>query len=174
MGKFYLISKKAQAWGMDLIIGFSIFIFVLSVFYIYSLNQSGGEINIIETLIYDGNLITNSIFSEGHPVEWNETNVTKIGILSDNKINETKLESFYNLTKNNYDKTKILFNTKYDYYFFIDPEFSFYDGKKEGIGKSGITRKNANQTSTNLIKITRFTVYKEKPVTAYLYIWDED
>jgi len=39
----------------------------------------------------------------------------------------------------------------------------------EGIGKPG-TNKN-DITAENLIKITRFTIYKEKPTTAYLYIW---
>ena len=35
-----------------------------------------------------------------------------------------------------------------------------------GIGKEA-------QNPKNLVKITRFTIYKEKPMTAYLYIFEE-
>ena len=41
----------------------------------------------------------------------------------------------------------------------------------EGIGQPGADKENIN--ALNLVKITKFTVYKNKPVTAYFYIWQE-
>jgi hypothetical protein len=41
----------------------------------------------------------------------------------------------------------------------------------EGIGKPGTTKINID--AINLIKVTRVTIYKNKPINAYLYIWEE-
>ena len=63
-----------------------------------------------------------------------------------------------------------MFRTQYDYYFFLEENISINSTEFEGIGKPGTTKNNLN--TTNLIKITRFTIFNEKPITAYLYIWD--
>jgi len=123
----------------------------------------------MQNLFYDGEIITNTILSEGYPINWNETNVDKIGILSDNKINETKLERFYNLAQTDYEETKIIFNTKYNYYLFLDKNITINSVSIEGIGKPGVNKNNIN--TENLIKITRITVFENKPATAYLYVW---
>ena len=41
----------------------------------------------------------------------------------------------------------------------------------DGIGKPGVTRDNIGETY-NLIKITRFSIYQNEPITVYLYIWE--
>ena len=48
----------------------------------------------IDALFYEGKIIASSILSEGYPVDWNSENVVTAGILTDNKINETKVERF--------------------------------------------------------------------------------
>lgn len=156
---------------MDLIIGLVIFLIGIVVFMIYSINYSGESEEIFSSLTYDGEIIMNEILSEGHPENWNTTNVIKIGILSNEKINQTKLEKFYNLSQTNYQTTKEIFNTPYEYYLFLEKPLSINEGTKEGIGKPGTTKDSID--STNLIKITRFTIYQNKPVTAYLYVWEE-
>ena len=100
-------SKRSQAWGMDLVIALAIFSVGLVAFYIYSLNAPSEAKEVIDSLFYDGKIIANSILSEGYPINWNLSNVVTLGILSENKINETKLRRFYNLTQTNYPKTKI-------------------------------------------------------------------
>jgi hypothetical protein len=129
---------------------------------------------------YDGKIISKMILSEGYPPDWNSTNVLKIGILSSNKIDETKLWMFYNLTKDNagYKNSKHIFNTKYDYYFFLVPSIkpiSPLDPELDGIGKPGLDRNTIIpiENPKNLIKVTRFTIYKDQPVTAYVYIWEK-
>jgi len=151
----------------------AVFIFTASmtIFFFYVLNDSseGGEN--LEKLYYEGAHITNLILSEGYPTNWNSENVVEIGILTNEKINETKLERFYNLTQEEYSKTRIKFNTKYDYYFFLDRNMTINSKTIEGIGKPGI--KKSNIDAENLIKISRATIYKNKPVAAELYIWKE-
>lgn len=164
-----LKSKKSQAWGIDLMVAFSIFLMGIFVFFIYSINYLGESKEILEDLAYDGKIITNAILSQGYPENWDETNVVKIGILNDNKINETKLEYFYNLAQNNYEQTKSLFNTRFDYFYFLDEDMTINSVDIEGIGKPGIDPDNID--AENIVKISRYVIYKDKPMTAYLYVF---
>jgi hypothetical protein len=163
--------KNAQAWGMDLMVGLMLFSFGIATFYLYSINNQGESRENFERINYDGNKIMNSILSEGYPLEWNTSNFIKIGILSGDKVNQTKLENFYNLTQNNYSITKAVFSTKYDYYFITD-NITYGTKAIEGIGKPGSTIATIPPEAKNLVKINRFIIYKEKPVSAYLYIWE--
>jgi hypothetical protein len=164
------MGKRAQSWGLDLMIGMTIFSLGIFSFYIYSLNYSSEGEEALRWMLYDGNMISNVILSEGYPADWNSSSVVKIGILSEGKINETKLERFYSLALENYSETKPLFNTKYDYFFFLDENFTIGSSQVNGIGKPSTNP--ASITSNNLVKITRFTIYKNKPVTAYIYVWE--
>jgi hypothetical protein len=157
--------KKAQAWGFDLMIASVLFVFGIIVFFLYSINSSQGEIEKLEDLQYEGNIIADDIMSEGFPKDWGTNTVTKIGILSDNKINGTKLERFYDLASVEYKKSKTLFNTKYEYFVNISEPMMAHGSVIKGIG-------NQSQNHKNLIKITRFTIYNNKPTTLTVEIWE--
>src|SRR3989344_1472737 len=105
-----MMEKKGQTWGLDLIMAVFIFVIGIFVFLIYSINYSGEATETFEKLSYDGEIIMKSILSEGSPKNWNEADVKMIGIISNNKINKTKLEQFYNFTLSDYNKTKLIFN----------------------------------------------------------------
>jgi hypothetical protein len=164
-------NKKAQIWGVDLMIAAIIFSIGIMIFYIYLINFSTDSKDDFQRLSYEARLISNSILSEGTPDSWDIYNVQKIGILTGNKIDDEKVESFYNLAQNNYTKTKKLFNTRYDYYFFINEPLEISSGQISGIGKSDFNEDKINK-SRNFVKITRVTIYKNKPVNAYIYIWE--
>ena len=162
--------KKSQAWSTDLVAGFLIFLIGILLFFIYTINYTFEAKENFELMLYEGELIAENILSEGSPVDWNEGDVAKIGILDSSRINETKLSRFYNFVQTDYVRTKAIFNTNYDYYFFLDDPLTIDLTERDGIGKPGTDRDNINPT--NLIKITKITIYEDKPVTAYLYIWD--
>lgn len=167
---FKIISDtRAQIWGMDLVVAVIIFSIGLTGFYLYSLNEQGSSQEIVELLSYDGRIISEIILSEGYPENWDTSNVVEIGILKNNKIDETKLENFYNLASTNYTRTKHLFNTIYDYYFFLDENMTINSLEVEGIGKPGINKDNIN--AKDLVKITRVVVYQNKIMTSQLYLW---
>ena len=168
------LNTKAQAWGFDLIVAMIIFSVGIVVFFIYSINQPAEAKETLEKLSYDGRLITESILSTGYPENWNSGNVVSIGILNNGKINETKLGNFYSLSQSDYDATKILFNTRYDYFFFLDQNMTSISVDVDGIGKLGVNKNNINSFNpNNLVKISRFVVYRDKPMAAYLYLWGE-
>lgn len=165
----FFFQKKAQAWGIDLMIAMTIFSVAFLIIFIFSINISVQEPKTLDSMKQEGNNIMNSILSEGSPISWNTQNVKKIGILNvDNKINQTKLESFYNLSQNNYSLTRKLFNTKFDYALFFD-NLTISGIEIESIGKNASL---SNINSSNLIKVSRISIYNEKPVNIYLYLWD--
>jgi hypothetical protein len=164
------LNKRGQAWSIDLIIAIIIFSAGILIFFIYSINQASEAKEVLSELGYQGDVILNNILSEGYPQDWNQTNVVTIGILSGNKINETKLERFYDYSISDYSGTRSKFNTRYDYYFTFS-NMTINSFPVYGIGMFGTNVSNIS--SSSLIKITRFSVYKEKPTTIYLYIWEK-
>ncbi len=154
--------------------GVFLFSVALSVFYFSTLNDTNSSDESLESISYAGREITNAILSEGFPASWDSSSLIQIGVLSENKINETKLEAFYLLTQSDYIRTKGLFATSYDYYFFLDSNISFNSTTIDGIGKPGVTRDSIVSDSSvkNLVKINRVTIYKDRPTGAVLYVWE--
>ncbi len=164
-----MIAIKAQAWGFDLMIATALFLGGIIIFYIYSINYPIEGKKSFEELYYEGSVILDSLLSEGFPSDWNAINVVRIGILDDEKVNETKLERFYNLNNSDYQKTKSLFNTKYEYYFNFSEPITL---SSNGQVISGIGFEPISTSTTNLVKITRVSIYKNKPVSVNLQVWE--
>lgn len=159
------MKKRAQAWGFDLIIGISIFLFGILTFYILSINSTSNANEKINSLEYDGNFISDNLLSEGYPDSWTSENVVRIGLLNNNKINETKLERFYDLSISNYAKTKTLLNTRYNYYISFSQSIKIRNETIDGIGLK-------EQNSKDLIKIPRYIIYNNTLINFYVEVWD--
>ena len=153
-------------------VGMSLFLVGIMIFFVYTLNQPEETREAFDLLFYDGKLLADNLMSEGFPLDWNSSVAVILGLTTDNKMNETKLEKLYEMiyAENNYTKTKILFGTNYDYYFFFDENMTIDYNQVEGIGKPGISKNNID--SKNLVKITRFTIYQNKTAPLYIYIWE--
>ncbi|MBI2449633.1 hypothetical protein HYV49_05035 [Candidatus Pacearchaeota archaeon] len=136
--------KKAQVWSLDIIVGVTIFIIAIIIFYIYTINLSDEAESSSDDLNIDADFISSNILSEGSPRNWNKTNVLIPGIVTDNKINETKLVALAQLSKDNYDKSRQLLGTKYDYFVFLENKDGLvYFGKNQcGIGSAKATEQN--------------------------------
>lgn len=167
------MKTRGQIWSLDLMAGLALFLVGIMIFFIYSLNQPTQAKETLDLLRYDGNIILDNLLSQGYPLDWDSSSAVTLGITTDSKINQTKLENLYQMiyTQSNYTKTKILFNTQYDYYFFLDQNMTISSTSIEGIGKPDTTKQNID--AKNLIKITRFTIYQNKTTPIYLYIWEE-
>ncbi len=159
------MKKRGQAWGIDLAVALMIFTFGILVFFFYTVNRTSQASETLDLMSYEGGVIADSLLSEGSPKNWNTSRVNTLGILSDGKINETKAEYFYNLSVEDYNRTRYLFNTQFNYYFFLSENLSLSSGTIEGIGEVPLSE-------DNLVQITRFTIYKNKPITAYLHVWN--
>lgn len=161
--------KKAQAWGFDMMIASMIFISGIIIFYVYSLNYPRESQETLDQLFSEGDFITESILNEGLPANWDENTVIRIGLTTNNKINDTKLERFHTLANNptGYAKAKSVLNTKYNFFMNFSEQMVINNNPVAGVGKSF----DGEQTK-NIIKITRATIYQNKIVSLNLYVWE--
>ncbi len=169
-----MINQKAQAWGFDLMIASIIFISGILLFYMYSINYPKESYEKLDKLFNDGEFIAEVLLSEGLPSDWNKNTVIRIGLTTNKKINQTKIEEFYAMANNNvnpegYKKSKSLFGTNYNFFMnFSEP--IIIEGRT--IEEGGIGKNFEGEQVTNLIKITRVTAYRNKLVSLNLYIWE--
>jgi len=114
------INIRAQVWFTDFAIALFIFSFMLIVYYTYIKDISGQDYLEASDLISDAESLSSSLLLTGFPYEWDITTVQSIGITDNNqRINKTKLLNFEKL---NYNRTKKLFGTIYDYFIFFTDE----------------------------------------------------
>ena len=154
--------KKAQAWAFDMMVALAIFMAAIFLFFFFSINfKSEGEDN-LNAMQYDGDAAADTLLSSGYPENWNTANVIIPGLLTNEKINQTKLDNFYAL---DYNKAKSLLNINYNFCLnFSEPITISGSGTVPCIGQ-------LDNNAENLITISRFTIYKNKPVLVKLYIW---
>ena len=160
-----LNKKKAQAWGFDLMIAAAVFFISFVLLYLYMINITAETENILSSMKNEAESIANILLSEGYPINWDVNNVVTPGLITFNKINETKLKNFNGLANANYQKTRSLLQTRYNYYFNFSEPILIDGSPVQGIGMQNI---NAEQ----LIQINRVTIYKDKPITLILQIWE--
>lgn len=159
------MKNKAQAWGLDIIVAASIFAVGIVTFYFYAINYSNQSQEIYQDLSYQGEKMADALLSTGYPENWNSTNVVTPGILTNSKVNNTKLENLYILANSNHNNTKSLLNINYNFYFNFSEPIIISGTHIQGIGE-------IYTNSHNLIKITRLTTYNNKPVSLNIYVWN--
>lgn len=136
-------SRKAQAWSFDIIVAVVIFLIGLVVLYVYAINYVSQTNDNLEELFYEANIASELVLSNDD-----------FGILSDNKVNQTKLND-YNV---NYDVKKERIGVLNNFYFTLDEGQTYY-------GKLNTTSTEEN------IKVTRLTIHNNKPTKFEIFIW---
>lgn len=166
------MNSKAQVWGLDVMMGAALFLVTIMIFFTYTINYTEESSDEFKLLTYDGESIAESLLSEGHPKKWSSFNVEIIGLTTNNKINQTKLDELYTMiyTNGNYSLAKRKLNTIYDFYFFLEENMTANSISIEGMGKPGISKNSID--AKNLVKITRLTIYENKTTPLYIYIWN--
>lgn len=148
--RFLQQEKGGQAWSLDAVVATLIFTIGVIVLFFYAINFLTSSSSNIEELQYEGNLAADLI-----------VNNEEVGIISNDIINQSKLEDF----ANNYDEKKSRIGVVHDFYFsFIGLE------NPEGTPASYVGKINTVETE-DLIQITRVAIYKNKPVKFQLYVW---
>jgi hypothetical protein len=142
------ISNKGQIWGVDLAIAISLFFVGIIFLYSYILYSGGGNTQLDE-LLQEGENAVDMVLSED------------IGILSEGRINQTKLDEFYSL---DYNMMKSDLSLNNDFY------FSFEDMKILGESVDYVGKINTTSIS-DLVKITRISVYDNKIIKFDFFIW---
>lgn len=147
------------------------FFIALFIFYQYYSNTVSIDVGEIENVRRDAQTISNFLMSPGYPANWNSTDVGQIGIVEDGfRLNDSKLA---NLTAIDYDTTRKLFNTKYDYYFyFINKENEV--ANISAYGKPGINITNIEEVENpkKIVSLSRFVFYNKNVYRMVLNVWE--
>jgi len=115
-----LKKRKSQLWFTDFVIGTMIFLLVVIAYLYYTTNLSNQESILIGDLLTDAESLFSSVSLSGFPDDWENETVKSIGITNNNqRLNRTKFRNFENL---DYDRTRALFGTVYDYFTFFENE----------------------------------------------------
>lgn len=178
--------KKAQVFVQDIVISLVIMTIIFVIYVSYYSNQNFRGENIEQDLISEAKTLTDYLTSTGYPQEWNESSVVIIGFSDiDNSISKEKLGMFTNMTKNEYEKTKFLLRTKYDYIIFFRDYYGNIlniSGEKFA-GKSGINDTNLElaESPGHISKISRFLVLRDgeinetaKIIEMVAYVWTKE
>jgi|WetSurMetagenome_2_1015567.scaffolds.fasta_scaffold249067_1 hypothetical protein len=143
-------NKKAQGWSLDLVVGITIFLAGIIILYVYVVNYSSQSQKTLDELNYEGNLAAQLILSPDD-----------FGILTNDRVNQTKLDQYYF----NYSMKKSSLGIDHDFYFVMN------NLEANGTVVNYIGKTNTTTTISNLIKVTRITIYKQKPTKFELYVW---
>lgn len=156
-------SKKAQAWGMDITVAIVIFIVGLVVVYIYSINLSSEAQETLDTLAYQGNIISSTMLLEGTPTNWQESpdSVLIPGLLTQGKIDENKLSNFSDLMENHPSLLKSKLNTKYNFCMNISDYPTYCTASMP-----------SEDNIHNLVRVQRYVAYQNVPSIMEIRIWD--
>ena len=108
---------KGQMWFMDFAIGMVVFSTALIAYYVYTTNISKADTAALDDLTSDVKIVASSLTSPGYPDNWNSNTVTRIGFTDNyNRIDNAKFVEFNEI---NYNKTKKLLGTTYDYFLYF-------------------------------------------------------
>jgi len=127
-----------------------IFLIGIVILYNYAINYSTQSKNNLDELLYEGNLASGLLLSEEN-----------FGIIANGKINQTKLETFNSLTT---AEKKNSLGVRNNFYFTIE------NLEINGNPQTYVGAMNTTQID-NLIRITRISVYKNKPTKFQLFAW---
>jgi len=163
--------RKAQVWTLDFAASVVIFLtaLILVMFALnYTLYQSRQQV-VLSVMENAAMSASDSLVRQpGIPAEWNRTNVSVIGLASqENVLNETKLTEFMAL-----DDSAIrglLGIANYVFYF----EVRYPNGTLASLPGGGEITKGAYPSgATTVIPVERHALYMEKPVRMVLILWD--
>lgn len=157
-----MIFGKGQIWYTDLIISIIIISLTFTMF-LASISNGKTVGDDLGSLSGDAIYIGEMLIGEGYPVDWNQTNVTRIGLTNgDWRLNKTKVLDFYNLS---FTKQRQLLGI--DNNFFIE----IYNGSDllefDGTNFTGRKPSSANKVSY----ISRYCLYNSEVVSVRTGVW---
>ena len=157
-----------------MIIAIVVFGVAIAVYYKTITNLSDQDEVLLDDILTDAKSISDSLLTEGYPKNWTQSNVTHVGITTNNKINQTKLKFFSDM---DYDQTRRTFGTIYNYYIFFEHGNQSkirINETKEGIGKPGINSTNINEEENpkKLAAVTRIVAKDNNIARMVVYVWE--
>lgn len=152
--------SKAQTFSFDFFIALTIFLISFSLIMIFwnFTNSQIQEKKILEELMDSAFSLSEIFFTEGVPKYWNLDNVKVIGLMNENRLNQTKLNFLNDIGYENLKKT---LNFDFDFIFKIK-------NQSEPIYSFGL----APSESASVVKIQRISILNSSPVLIEVIVWE--
>ncbi len=115
------LNKKGQVWSLDFITSVLVFLVVLiPLFFVWNyVNiQNQQQILFDEVEILTLSISDSLIRTKGLPEDWNTSDVSSIGLSSEeNVLNVTKVSYFLTMGNSEYNRTRAILTGGYDFFF---------------------------------------------------------
>jgi hypothetical protein len=145
--------RKAQVWSADFLTGILIVSLSLALALTLLINTNNSK---------SFEDISSTLFNEGAPANWNISTITSIGIMSDGRINNTKVTAMYDM-----ERTRLSSYLGVDKKFYIailNNSVPIIFGGKDFAGYTYSQAKD-------VYAITRFGIYESSVVEIQTVVW---
>jgi hypothetical protein len=179
------LNKKSQVWTIEYILSFIVFIAIilLSVKMIFGVYANDA----LQNLQKESEFVSQYMLSEGYPDNWDNDTLIRVGLTTNDRLNDTKLLSFYSL---NYSRTKDLMGIKSNYFAYfsnssgiisifhiLNSSISESDGC--GYGYYAVVKQYASQCEIDIsslkyddmVKISRITAFNGSIIQLNIILW---
>ena len=171
---------RAQMWISDYTL--SLLLFLLAILLAVKIIINGFSANADFTDVKkDAFRISDILLSEGFPPDWingSSSDIIRLGLLTDKRLNETKVTQAMNNTYINYTSLKTKLQTKYDFAIVFEESNSsliqfnnFCVVGNASISPSCLAPPVFNFHYHNLIELNRLAVYTSSIKRMVVYVW---
>lgn len=178
-------NKKSQVWTIEFIISFLLFISVI----LMSVKLISGiySNDAIRTLQRESEFVSQYLLSEGYPNDWSNDTLIRVGLTTNNGLDDTKLLNLYSL---DYLKARDSLGIRSNYFMYFSnssgniPLFhilnnSIPESDGCGYGYYGVIKQYSTQCEINItqlkyddmVKISRITTFNGSIIQMNLLIW---
>lgn len=109
-----LKNKKAQYIAFVTLVLIFVFVSVVFLFTDTISQQLTSEEDLFQIIQRENDRLSTSITMTGYPNNWNKTTVERIGFISNNRLNETKITQARQIAKHDYNDFKTKMGANYD------------------------------------------------------------
>ncbi|MBU0666722.1 MAG: hypothetical protein KKC26_05150 [Nanoarchaeota archaeon] len=167
-----MLSKKAQLWMTDFIIGFLILSLGITFFVKFAYDTMSEDKFL--AVQKEAGMVSDFLLGEGVPSNWTNETLVRIGLYTKNQLNKTKVLNFYNL---DYNDTWTYLSTNHDYFLFFQKNNSVINISRCGYGNPEVSYDNCTIDLSlleyeNLVKINRLVTFNKTIIELVLYLWD--
>jgi len=109
-------NRRGQIWTVDYTVGLLLFLIAL-VALVTVLAKTSLLKDSFSDVLRSGDAVSEQLMGTGYPADWRSDDVLALGILTGNELSQRKTERLLALSQEDYDVTKRLLNTQYEYAF---------------------------------------------------------
>ncbi|MGM5485252.1 MAG: hypothetical protein ACQEP1_05270 [Nanobdellota archaeon] len=147
--------KRAQSWYIDYTLSLALFIIAVLLFLYYM--PEGNTDNTPA----DSGILSDTLMTEGIPEDWNTTNLTTPGLITDNKLDRNKLDMLRDL---GYNESRAYLPISSDY-------LIYFENGLEGLGKINRSELSSLEAD-NIVHVRRMVPYQGRIIKMHVVVWE--